>query len=69
MQRAVRLLEAMKEHEVLPHVAMSLVRRALELRADEGEGRDLSTPSRWRSMSAGRSANRDRNCAMPEASW
>lgn len=41
VQRAVRLLEVMKEHEVLPHVAMSLVRRALELRATEGEGRDL----------------------------
>jgi hypothetical protein len=37
----VRLLEAMKEHEVLPHVAMSLIRRALELHATEGEGRDL----------------------------
>ena len=41
MQRAVRLLEAMKEHEVLPHVAMSLIRRALELHATEGEGREL----------------------------
>jgi hypothetical protein len=41
VQRAVRLLEAMKEQEVLPHVAMSLIRRALELRATEGEGRDL----------------------------
>jgi len=41
VQRAVRLLEAMKEQEVLPHVAMSLVRRALELHASEGEGRDL----------------------------
>jgi hypothetical protein len=41
IQRAVRLLEAMKEHEVLPHVAISLIRRALELHATEGEGRDL----------------------------
>src|SRR3984957_15932983 len=41
VQRGVRLLEAMKEHEVLAHVAMSLVRRALELHATEGEGRDL----------------------------
>ena len=42
VQRAVRLLDAMKEHEVLPHVAMSLVRRALELHADaKGKGRDL----------------------------
>jgi len=41
VQRAVRLLDAMKEHEVLPHVAMSLIRRALELHATEGEGRDL----------------------------
>jgi hypothetical protein len=41
VQRSVRLLEAMKEHEVLPHVAVSLIRRALELRATEGEGRDL----------------------------
>src|SRR5580704_2226937 len=41
VQRAVRLLDAMKEQEVLPHVAMSLIRRALELRATEGEGRDI----------------------------
>jgi hypothetical protein len=41
VQRAVRLVDAMKEHEVLPHVAMSLVRRALELHATEGEGREL----------------------------
>lgn len=41
IERAIRLLEAMKEHEVLPHVAMSLVKRALELGAAEGEGRDL----------------------------
>jgi hypothetical protein len=41
VQRAVRLLDAMKEQEVLPHVAMSLIRRALELRATDGDGRDL----------------------------
>jgi hypothetical protein len=41
VQRAIRLLDAMKEHEVLAHVAMSLVRRALDLHASEGEGRDL----------------------------
>ena len=41
VQRAVRLLELMKENDVLPHVAMNLIRRALELRATEGEGRDL----------------------------
>jgi hypothetical protein len=45
IQRAVRLLEAMKEHDVLPHVAMSLIRRALELRttdtANPESGRDL----------------------------
>lgn len=41
IERAIRLLEAMKEHDVLPHVAMSLVKRALELGAAEGEGRDL----------------------------
>lgn len=41
VQRAIRLLDAMKEHEVLPHVAVSLIRRALELRATEGEGRDV----------------------------
>ena len=41
VQRAVRLLDAMKEHEVLPHVAVSLVRRALEVGASDGEGRDL----------------------------
>jgi hypothetical protein len=41
VQRAVRLLDAMKEHEVLPHVAMSLIRRALDLRSGEGDGRDL----------------------------
>ena len=40
VQRAVRLLGSMKEHEVLPHVAMSFIRRALELGANEGEGRD-----------------------------
>ena len=41
IHRAVQLLDAMKEQEVLPHVAMSLIRRALELCASEGEGRDL----------------------------
>jgi hypothetical protein len=41
VQRAVRLFDLMKEHEVLPHVAMSLVRRALEANATDGEGRDL----------------------------
>jgi hypothetical protein len=41
VQRAVRLLDALKEYEVLPHVAMSLVRRALEANAADGEGRDL----------------------------
>jgi hypothetical protein len=41
VQRAVRLLELMKEQEVLPHVATNLVRRALELRATDGDGRDL----------------------------
>jgi hypothetical protein len=39
--RAVQLLDAMKENEVLPHVAMGLIRRSLESRASEGEGRDL----------------------------
>ena len=42
VQRAVRLLDAMKEHEVLPHVAMSLIRRALELRVTEGAAEDQS---------------------------
>jgi hypothetical protein len=41
VQRAVRLLDSLKENDVLPHVAMSLIRRALEARASEGEGRDL----------------------------
>ena len=41
VQRAVRLLDAMKEHDVLAHVAMSLVRRALESNAADGDGRDL----------------------------
>jgi hypothetical protein len=45
VHRAVRLLEGMKEHDVLPHVAMSLIRRALELRtadaANPDAGRDL----------------------------
>ena len=40
VQRALRLFETMKEHEVLPHVAMSLIRRGLET-GSEGEGRDL----------------------------
>jgi len=41
VQRAVRLLEMMKEQEVLPHVATSLVRRALESHPADGDGRDL----------------------------
>ena len=41
VERSVRLLDAMKEQEILAHVALSLVRRALELGATEGEGRDI----------------------------
>jgi hypothetical protein len=41
LERAARLLEAMREEEVLPHVANSLIRRALDSDAVQGEGREL----------------------------
>ncbi len=41
VERAARLLEAMREEDVLPHVANSVIRKALELNAVEGEGREL----------------------------
>lgn len=40
LERAGRLLEAMEEQEVLPHVAAGLVRRALD-QGDSDEGREL----------------------------
>lgn len=40
LERAARLLEFMKAEEVMPHVALGLVRKALDAGA-EGEGRDL----------------------------
>ncbi len=41
LERAARLLEAMKDEEVLPHVANSLIRKALDNDPLNGDGRDL----------------------------
>jgi hypothetical protein len=41
LERAARVLEGMRDEEVLPHVANSLVRKALDTGAVEGEGREL----------------------------
>lgn len=40
LERAARLLEFMKAEEVMPHVALGIVRKALDA-GSEGEGRDL----------------------------
>jgi len=40
-QRAAQLVEEMCKLEVLPHVALGLVRRALELGPGQGEGREM----------------------------
>jgi hypothetical protein len=40
-ERAARLAEAMQEEEVIPHVAVSFIKRALEQDPSSGEGRDL----------------------------
>jgi hypothetical protein len=41
VERACRLLKALRDAEVLPHVAMSFIRRALDLGPAQTEGRDL----------------------------
>ena len=41
LERAAKLLVALMEEEVLPHVALSLIRNALELGPTTPEGRDL----------------------------
>jgi hypothetical protein len=41
LERAARVLNEMKEADVLPHVANSLVRKALESDPSSGEGREL----------------------------
>jgi hypothetical protein len=41
MERAAKLLVALLEEEVLPHVALSLIRNALDAGPDLPEGRDL----------------------------
>jgi hypothetical protein len=40
LERAARLLEAMKAEEVMPHVALGIIRKALDAGID-GEGREL----------------------------
>ena len=69
VQRAVRLLDAMKDQEVLPHVAMSLVRRALEVGASDGEGRDVLDTIEMAITVCRRNVNPVRNYAMPEGLW
>ena len=41
LERAARLLECMRDEEVLPHVANSLIRKALDSDPIGGEGREL----------------------------
>lgn len=41
LERAARLLEGMRDEDVLPHVATSVIRKALDSNAVAGEGRDL----------------------------
>lgn len=41
LERAARVLELLKDQDVLPHVASSLVRKALDANAVSGEGREL----------------------------
>jgi hypothetical protein len=41
IERACRTLKAMREADVLPHVAMSFARRALDAGPSHGEGREL----------------------------
>jgi hypothetical protein len=41
LERTAHLLQAMKEEDVLPHVAMSFLRRALDLGLSDGAGREL----------------------------
>jgi hypothetical protein len=41
LERAVRLLDWMRDEEVLPHVATSLIRKALDTDPIQGEGREL----------------------------
>lgn len=41
LERACRILKLMREADVLPHVALSVIRRALDLGPATGEGREL----------------------------
>ena len=41
LERAARLLESMRDEEVLPHVAISLVRKALDTDPTQGDGREM----------------------------
>lgn len=41
LERAARLLESMRDEEVLPHVAIGLIRKALDSDPTQGEGREL----------------------------
>jgi hypothetical protein len=41
LDRAAQLLEELRQEDVLPHVALNLVRYALEQGASEGEGREV----------------------------
>ncbi len=41
LERAARLLESMRDEEVLPHVAISMIRKALDTDPTQGDGREL----------------------------
>ena len=41
LERAAKVLAAMREEDVLPHVALSIIRNALDLGAASPQGRDL----------------------------
>ena len=41
LERAARLLETLRDEEVLPHVANSVIRKAVESDPVEGEGREI----------------------------
>ena len=67
LDRAARLLEALKAEQVLPHVAVSVIRRALEAseNGQEQEFRDILTGAKSDWRSAAISAPMDRHSAMP----
>jgi hypothetical protein len=41
LERAARVLETMIDEDVLPHVAVSIIKRALDAGASQGEGREV----------------------------